>query len=100
MSTFVESSVVVELASLSALLVLCGLRRVIRTIPPWGQRLACALVPAAVTSLVVQILSWNELAVVGLSRVTPIQGMVIAGLFRALMQHYFELRTSAFSPAL
>jgi two-component system, LytTR family, sensor histidine kinase AlgZ len=92
---FVEASILVEIACLSSLLALCGTRRIIRTIPPWGQRIACACVPAAVTSVVVRFLALSDL-----THLTPYGGMLIAGLFGILLQHYFELRTLAFSPAL
>ncbi len=100
LTIFVESSVVVELATLSSLLALCGLRRIIRTGASWMQRLACALVPALATYFIVRLLSWNDMAMMGLSRISPIEGMLIAGMVGAIMQHYFELRTRAFSPAL
>src|SRR3569623_412726 len=58
---FVESSILIELARLSSLISLCGLRRAIRTIAPWGQRLACALVPAAVSALIIRFLSTLDL---------------------------------------
>ncbi|HYD81432.1 MAG TPA: histidine kinase [Paucimonas sp.] len=92
---FVEASILVEIACLASLLALCGARRIVRTIPPWGQRLACACVPAAVTAVVARFLAAGEL-----TRVTPTEGMLIAGLFGIVLQHYLELRTLAFSPAL
>lgn len=97
---FVESSLLVELACLSSLLALCGLRRLIRTIPPWGQRAACALVPAAITALVIQFLLSLELFLNSFTHLTLLKGVSIAALFGILLQHYFELRTRAFSPAL
>jgi two-component system sensor histidine kinase AlgZ len=98
--TFVEASMLVELASLTSLFALCGLRRLIRTIPQWGQRLACALVPGAITGLIIHyILSGDESPIV-LTNVTALEGIVCAALFGILLQHYFELRTRAFSPAL
>lgn len=97
---FVESSILIELASLSSLIALCGLRRVIRTVAPWGQRLACALVPAAVTALIVRFLSTLELFYSSFSGLTMAKGVVIAALFGIVLQHYFELRTRAYSPAL
>lgn len=94
---FTESCMAVELATLSSLLCLCGTRKIIRTIPPWGQRVACALVPAALTSLTVRLVSFGGLMS---TAITPMGGALIAVFFGALMQHYFELRTRAFSPAL
>ncbi|MDB5763252.1 MAG: histidine kinase [Herminiimonas sp.] len=97
---FVESSILVELACLSSLLALCGLRRLIRTIPPWGQRVACALVPAAVTSLIIHFLFSLELFFNTFTNLTMVKGILIAALLGIVLQHYFELRTRAFSPAL
>jgi two-component system sensor histidine kinase AlgZ len=92
---FVEASILIEIASLASLLTLCGIRRIVRTVPPWGQRIACACVPAAVTTVVVRFLAFGDL-----THMTPYDGMLIAGLFGIVLQHYFELRTLAFSPAL
>jgi two-component system sensor histidine kinase AlgZ len=97
---FVELSILLEPACLSSLLVLCGLRRIIRTIPLWGQRVACALVPAAVSGLVVRFLLSNDLMLGSFSQHTIVAGMLIAAMFGVVLQHYFEMRTRAFSPAL
>ena len=99
-SAFVESAIVVELATLSSLLALCGLRRIIRTIPLWGQRVACALVPAAVTVLIIRFVLGNDMFGASFSTLSAIEGMLVAALFGIVLQHYFELRTRAFSPAL
>ena len=100
LSAFVEASILVEMASFASLLALCGLRRIIRTIPLWGQRLACGFVPGAVTSLCVRLIMSNDLLVTSFSGLTPFDGMLIAAAFGFVLQHYFELRTRAFSPAL
>jgi two-component system sensor histidine kinase AlgZ len=100
LSEFVESSMLVELACLLSLLALCGLRRTIRTIPPWGQRAASALTPAAVTGLVIHFLSTLEWLWNSFTNLTALKGMLAAALLGGLLQHYFELRTRAFSPAL
>lgn len=97
---FVESSMLIELACLSSLLALCGLRKATRTIPPWAQRVACALVPAAVTGLIIHFLSSIEWLWNSFTHLTVLKGMVAAALLGSLLQHYFELRTRAFSPAL
>lgn len=97
---FVESSMLIELACLSSLLALCGLRKATRTIPPWGQRVSCALVPAAVTGLIIHLLSSVEWLWNSFSNLTVLKGMMAAALLGSLLQHYFELRTRAFSPAL
>lgn len=97
---FIEASILVELACLSSLLALCGVRRIVSTVPPWGQRVACALVPAAVTAFIIRFLLSNDLLLGGFTHLTVIEGILIAGLFGIVLQHYFELRTRAFSPAL
>lgn len=97
---FVEASMLVELASLSSLFALCGLRRLIKTIPPWGQRIACALVPAAITGLIIHYLLNDVSSALNLSRLSAPEGAICAALFGIGLQHYFELRTRAFSPAL
>src|SRR5579864_3798059 len=45
---FVESSMLVELPCFLSLFLLCGAHRIGHRIPFWGQRLLCAMVPAAV----------------------------------------------------
>ncbi len=97
---FVEASIVLELACLCSLVALCGLRQLIRTIPPWGQRIACALVPAAVTGLIVDFLSSMDLFLHSFSNLTVVKGILLAAFMGLILQHYFELRTKAFSPAL
>lgn len=97
---FVESSILVELACLTSLLVLCGLRQPIRTVPQWGQRAACALVPALVTALLIHFLSSLELFLYSFTNLTMLKGILLAALFGIVLQHYFEMRTRAFSPAL
>lgn len=97
---FVESSILVELACLSSLLALCALRSWMQAIPPWGQRIACALVPAAVTALLIQFLSSLDLFQNSFTHLTTIRGVLAAALFGIVLQHYFEMRTRAFSPAL
>jgi two-component system sensor histidine kinase AlgZ len=100
LSEFVESSTLIELACLSSLLALCGLRRAVRTIPPWGQRVVCALVPAAVTGVVIHLLSSLEWLWNSFENLTALKGMLAAALLGGVLQHYFELRTRAFSPIL
>lgn len=91
---------IVEAACLSSLVALCGLRKAIRTIPAWGQRLACILVPSALTGLLIQFLFSFAWLWGNFIELTVLKGMVAAGLLGGILQHYFELRTRAFSPAL
>jgi two-component system sensor histidine kinase AlgZ len=97
---FIESSILVELACLSSLLALCGLRRLIRATPQWAQRAACVLVPATVTALLIHFLSSLELFLNSFTYLTTVKGVMVAALFGLVLQHYFEMRTRAFSPAL
>ena len=79
--TFIEASMLIELASLSSLFALCGLRRMIKTIPVWGQRIACALVPAAITGLIIHYLLNDPAGIISLSRLSVPEGVVCAALF-------------------
>ncbi|HEX2530917.1 MAG TPA: histidine kinase [Burkholderiaceae bacterium] len=100
LTAFIETATLVELACLSSLLALCGLRRAIRTIPPWGQRIACGLVPAAIAALIVRFLLADDAVLGRLARVSVPEGIAVAALSGIVLQHYFEMRTRAFSPAL
>lgn len=105
---FVEASMLIELACLWSLLGLCVLRRVILRLSTrstgrvWllGQRLACALVPASVTGVIVHLFTSIDWLADGFTDGAMMKAVLVAGLFGALFQHYFELRTRAYSPAL
>lgn len=103
---FVEMSMVVELACLWSLFALCGMRKIIKrsgpaaTMPPWVQRVACAVLPAIVTAMVVYPFASVEWLMSGFTNLTVTRAALVAGLAGALFQHYFELRTRAHSPAL
>jgi len=97
---FLDAAVLTEPACLASLLALCGLRRTVRTIVPWAQRTLCALVPAAITAGLVRFVVSGPAFQDDLNILTVNQGVWIAAAFGALAQHYFELRTRAFSPAL
>jgi two-component system sensor histidine kinase AlgZ len=107
LNAFVEVSFLLELSLLSCLLVLCALRPWLQDRAPWQQRLACALLPALVTAALMAGLATPQSA--GAPRapwsstipiLTLVQGAGFAALAGAVMQHYFELRLRAFSPAL
>lgn len=100
LTEFVDLSIFVEPACLSSLLALCGLRRIVRTIPLWGQRAACALVPAALTGFIIRFFMSSGISLGSAAGRTIVAGMLIAGFFGIALQHYFEMRTRAFSPAL
>lgn len=103
---FVETSMIVEWACLMSLFTLCGLRQLlqrtgwIRFMSPLLQRAACAVVPAAITGYIIQYFATFEWFAARFSHLTVLEGMVVAGLFGFALQHYFELRLRAFSPAL
>jgi two-component system sensor histidine kinase AlgZ len=97
---FIETSMVVELACLTSLLALCALRTVIRTIPPWAQRAACAAVPAAVTGAIIHFFSSLDWLWSSFANLTALKGMLAAAALGILLQHYLELRMRAFSPVL
>jgi two-component system sensor histidine kinase AlgZ len=98
--SFIEASMLVELACLASLLILCAARKPLIAFPAWVQRAACALVPAAVTALIIRFLATLNLFLVDAAGLTMLQGVLTATAFGYLLQHYFELRTRAFSPAL
>lgn len=98
--TFVEASMLTELACLISLFALCGLRRVFRTVPAWGQRLVCAIVPGLLTAAIIRYLLSNVISPLRLTDIGAFEGFCVAALFGITLQHYFEMRTRAFSPAL
>lgn len=97
---FLDASVLTEPACLASLLALCGTRRVVRTIAPWAQRALCALIPAAITVCLIRFIVSGPVSSSDLNILSVNQGAWVAAGFGALAQHYFELRTRAFSPAL
>jgi two-component system sensor histidine kinase AlgZ len=97
---FAELSIFLEPACLSSLLALCGLRNIVRAIPPWVQRLACAVVPAVVTGLLIKLFLSSPIIQEIFPHRAIFEGMLLAALLGFLLQHYFEMRMRAFSPAL
>lgn len=97
---FLDAAVLMEPACLASLLVLCGLRRIVHDVVPWAQRALCALVPAGVTALLIRFIDSGPVGQDDLNMLSLNQGIWIAAGFGAFAQHYFELRTRAFSPAL
>lgn len=95
-----NNAVLIEPVCLASLVALCGFRRLSRVIAPWAQRAMCALVPAAVTSLVMEFLLSAPSGQFSLTAVPTVEAMWVAAAFGLALQHYFELRTRAFSPAL
>lgn len=103
---FVETSMVVELACLWSLFALCGARQVLqrsvhgRKVSPAAQRCVGVLIPAVVTGAVVYFFVSVDWLARSLSHVTVLKGALTAAVSSALLQHYFSLRTRAYSPAL
>ena len=101
---FVEKSLQVELSCLASLFLLCGLRRMLRLLARWQQRLACALVPALVAGIAAHFMGgadWPASTSSGTSATAAsANAALVAALFGFLLQHYFALRIRAFSPAL
>ncbi len=103
---FVESSLLVEWATLTSIFVLCGMRRLllatgfIRSLSAWAQRALCALVPALVTGIIIYFLQPLDWFRFSYGYLAAPEGMALGGLFGMALQHYFELRARAFSPAL
>lgn len=99
---FVESSTVIEPACLGSLFALCGMRRLqaVRRTGWWVQRILCMLVPALVTAAVICLLTSFDWFAASFAHLTALDGLLAAALFGIALQHYFELRTRAFSPAL
>ena len=99
---FVESAIVIELACLCSLVLLCGMRRLtpVRHARLPAQRLLCMLVPALVTAATIHWLSSFDWYAGSFPHLTVLNGVLAAALFGIVLQHYFELRIRAFSPAL
>jgi two-component system sensor histidine kinase AlgZ len=106
LSDFLEASIVIEWACLLSLLAMCGVRRLLlsmglmHAVAHWAQRALCALVPALVTGLIVYLLGSFEWFRNSFDHMSLGEAMLTAGLFGILLQHYFELRMRAYSPAL
>jgi len=100
LAKFIETSTLIELVSLLSLMALCGVRKLIRSMPLWVQRALCALVPAAIAGLLIRLLSVSVLFLGSLDGLHPVEAALAAALIGIALQHYFELRTRAFSPVL
>jgi two-component system, LytTR family, sensor histidine kinase AlgZ len=103
---FVEASMVIELSCLWSLFALCGVRQLLLRgplpghLPAWPQRAAGVMVPVAVTGAVIYLFTLSSGLAGSFGAFSAEKGMVLAGLFGAFFQHYFELRKRAFSPAI
>lgn len=100
LSAFIDVSTLIELSAFVSLLVLCAVRREARRLTLRQQRLLCALIPALVTLLQWRGLQRFDWITGGAPQPSLVGSMVLAALYGSFFQHYFELRTTAFSPAL
>jgi two-component system sensor histidine kinase AlgZ len=99
---FVETSMLVELICLISLLALCGFRRLLEREPvtAWMQRIVCGTVPAIICFLVVLGFNQMEWFVYSFPNLNVVQSVLFCFVIGLTLQHYFEMRTKAFSPAL
>jgi two-component system sensor histidine kinase AlgZ len=94
---FVEVSGLLEPALLMTLLAWCALRRFLPPLPLPGQRLLAWLAPAVCTGLMLLIVG-----PIGPDLSAALRGsaLLVALAMGVAVQHYFELRARAFSPAV
>lgn len=99
---FIEASTLVEMVTLFSLFTLCGLRRLDlqKVMSDWGQRFLCGVVPALICFGFLQILEGMEWFVLGFPRLHETYAVLSCLFLGWGIQHYFELRTRAYSPAL
>ena len=100
LAAFVESSSLVEPICLSSLVALCGVRRFAGRLAQWQQRASCFVVPALLTALLLRLLLRLEWFSSSFPNLTLLNATLTAALCGGMLQHYFELRTRADSPAL
>lgn len=99
---FAETSTLVELICLFSLATLCGFRLMAlrQTFPRWAQRLVCAVIPALYCAMFLTYFEQLEWFRFSFPRLQSEAAIVLSFLLGAMVQHYFELRARAFSPAL
>ena len=100
LSAFVDASPLIELVCFVSLLALCAVRRHVLPRPVYLQRAICAVLPALSTLIMWRLEQRFEWMSSGIAQPSLIASMLIAALYGAFFQHYFELRAKAFSPAL
>lgn len=99
---FIEMAMLVETISLFSLVLLCGIRRLSlrHSSPDWVQRAICGVVPAAVCGILLSYLSGLDWFANSYPLLHAGYAMCICFAVGLVFQHYFELRTRAYSPAL
>jgi len=102
LSEFAETSMLVEFICLTSLLLLCTLRRfmVLRPFPGWLQRILCGVVPAVVSGVLLAFLLRQDWFVYSFPHLRWGSAVFVCFCIGVVLQHYLELRTKAFSPAL
>ena len=99
-SAFVESSALVDLLCMAALVTLCALRPYVTKLGAALQRLICVVVPTALTALALLGLLRLDWFALGFPNVSMFNGVLVTAVFAAVLQEYLQLRARAFSPAL
>ncbi len=99
---FVESSMLVESICLLSLFCLCGVRQLLlrQSAAAWMQRICCGTIPALVAFAVVYGLEQVDWFAYSFSRLNIGFISLLCFCIGIGLQHYFEMRTKAFSPAL
>ncbi|AZP14249.1 sensor histidine kinase [Undibacterium parvum] len=99
---FIETSMLVELICLSSLLSLCSLRPWLASlgVPAWVQRSIAGCVPAGICWLVLMYLESMDWFAFSFPRLRASYAVALCFIYGIGLQHYFELRNRAFSPAL
>ncbi len=94
---FLELSALLEVALLMTLLAWCGMRRFLPPLPLAAQRLAAWLAPVLCTAVTLRL---TGPAAPDLSAAPTWSAFAVALAVGVAVQHYFELRGRAFSPAV
>ncbi|MFZ6747790.1 sensor histidine kinase [Undibacterium sp. Ren11W] len=99
---FIETSMLVELICLSSLLSLCFLRERLasRAVPAWAQRAIAGCAPSGICLLVLMYLENMDWFTFSFPRLHTSYATLLCFIYGIGLQHYFELRNRAFSPAL
>lgn len=97
---FIEAAVLVEMAALASMFALCAMRRSFASLNPLLQRLAGVMVPTLLTGALAFLLQPIVAPVSPYPHFFVLKATMAAALSGAVLQHYFELRARASSPAL
>jgi two-component system sensor histidine kinase AlgZ len=95
-AAFLSTAAVVEPVTLLTLLAWCALRRFLPPVSGAGQRVLAWIVPAAIASAVLRLLMGPGPS----AGSTVLTGSLVALAAGVAVQHYLELRSRAFSPAV